>query len=89
MSDSDNGEVFIFDREVVVLIKPKIRVLDRFKAKDLKIGSFVKLGFVRCSSLQHWAPDTQTAVDMEVPPELKNMKGAGCSNDFQRAGAEL
>ena len=42
MSDSDNGEAFIFDREVVVLIKPKIRVLDRFKAQDLKIGSFVK-----------------------------------------------
>ena len=47
---SDNGEAFIFDREVVVLIKPKIRVLDRFKAKDLKIKSFVKIGFVRCSS---------------------------------------
>ena len=50
MSDSDNGEAFIFDREVVVLIKPKIRVLDRFKAKDLKIGSFVKIGLVRCSN---------------------------------------
>ena len=29
-------------------------------------------------ALQHWAPetqtDTQTAVDMEVPPELKNVK---------------
>ena len=24
--------------------KPKIRVLNRFKAQDLKIGSFVKLG---------------------------------------------
>ena len=50
MSDSDNWEASIFDRKVVVLIKPKIRVLDRFKAKDLKIGSFVKIGFVRCFS---------------------------------------
>ena len=42
MSDSDKGEAFICDKGVVVLLKPKIRVLDRFKAKDLKIGSFVK-----------------------------------------------
>ena len=51
MSDSDNGDAFIFYREVVVLLKPNIRVLDRFKAKDLKIGSFVKIGFVRCSNI--------------------------------------
>ena len=31
-----------------VSLVPNIRVLDRFKAKDLKIGSFVKIGFVRC-----------------------------------------
>ena len=31
-------------------LKPKIRVLDRFKAKDLKIGSFGKIGFVGCFS---------------------------------------
>ena len=50
MSDSDKGEAFIYDKGVVVLLKPKIRVLDRFKAKDLKNGSFVKIGFVRCSN---------------------------------------
>ena len=50
MSDSDKGESFICDREVVVLLKPKIRVLDCFKEKDLKIESFVKIGFVRCSN---------------------------------------
>ena len=46
MSDSDKGEDFICDKRVVVLLKLKIRVLDRFKAKDLKIGSIGKIGFV-------------------------------------------
>ena len=56
MSDSDKGEAFICDREAVVLLKPKIRVLDRFKAKDLKIGSFVKIGFVRCFNIYYEHP---------------------------------
>ena len=42
MLDSDEGEAFICDWEVGVLLQPKIRVLDRFQAQDLKIGSFVK-----------------------------------------------
>ena len=66
MSDSDNGEAFIFDREVVVLIKPKIRVLDRFKAKDLKIGSFVKIGFVRCSSIRTFSRTNSTTRYSEI-----------------------
>ena len=42
MLDSDEGEAYICDREVGVLLQPKIRVLDRFQAQDPKIGSFVK-----------------------------------------------
>ena len=42
MLDSDEGEAYICDREVEVPLQPKIRVLDRFQAQDLKIGSFVK-----------------------------------------------
>ena len=40
MLDSDEGEAYICNREVGVLLQPKIRVLDRFQAQDLKIGSF-------------------------------------------------
>ena len=42
MLDSDEEEAFICDREVGVLLQPKIRVVDHFQAQDSKIGSFVK-----------------------------------------------
>ena len=42
MLESDEGEAFNCDREIGVPLQLKIRVLDRFKAKDLKIRSFVK-----------------------------------------------
>ena len=48
MSDSYQGEAFICHREVVFQQWPKIRVLIHFKAKDLKIESFCKIGFVWC-----------------------------------------
>ena len=42
MLNSDEGEAYICDKEVGVLLQPKIRVLDRLQAQDPKIGSFVK-----------------------------------------------